>query len=75
MDLMEVIFGNLLLFLAGLAAISLVIIVLLLQVNLILRLWKHLNRSWRLPDPESRPPRKSPAGKPYVAGVPEEKEG
>jgi hypothetical protein len=72
---MEGIFGNLLLFLAGLAAISLVVIVLLLQINLILRLWKHLNRSWRLRDLDDRPSRKSPAGKPYVAGVPEEKEG
>ncbi len=75
MDLMEVIFGNLLLFLAGLVAISLVIIVLLLQVNLILRLWKHLNRSWRFPDLEHRPSRKSSAHEPYVAGVSEEKEG
>jgi hypothetical protein len=57
---MEVIFGNLLLFLAGLAAISLVVIVLLLQVNLILRLWKHLNQSWRLRDLDGRPSRKSP---------------
>jgi hypothetical protein len=72
---MEGIFGNLLLFLAGLAAISLVVIVLLLQVNLIMRLWKHLNRSWRLRDRDGRPSRKSSAGEPYVAGVSEEKEG
>lgn len=75
MDTMEVIFGSLMLLLAGLAAISLFVIVLLLQVSLILRLWKHLNRSWRLHDLDSRPSRKSPVGKPYVAGVPEEKEG
>jgi hypothetical protein len=72
---MEVIFGNLLLFLAGLAAISLVVIVLLLQVNLILRLWKRLNRSWRLRDLDGRSSRNSSASEPYVAGVPEEKEG
>ena len=72
---MEVIFGNLLLLLAELIAILLVVSVLLLQVNLILRLWKRLNQSWRLRDLDRRPSGKSSAGKPYVAGVPEEKEG
>lgn len=75
MDVMEVIFGNLLLFLAGLAAIALVVIVLLLQVNLILRLWKHLNQGWRVRDLDGRPSHNSYAGKPHVAGIPEEKEG
>jgi hypothetical protein len=73
--MMEVIFGNLLLFLAGLAAISLAVIVLLLQVNFILRLWKSLNRSWRLRGLDGRPSRKSSAGQPFIAGIPEEKEG
>jgi hypothetical protein len=72
---MEVIFGNLLLLLAELIAILLVVSVLLLQANLILGLWKRLSRSWRLRDLDSRPSGKSPVGKPYVAGVPEEKEG
>jgi len=44
-DTMEVIFGNLLLYVAGLAAISLAVMVLLLQANLILLLWERLNRS------------------------------
>jgi uncharacterized membrane protein len=72
---MEVIFGNLLLLLAELIAILLVVMVLLLQANLILRLWKRLNRSWQLRDLDGRPSRKSPANEPYVVGVPEEKEG
>jgi uncharacterized membrane protein len=73
---MEVIFGNLLLLLVELIAILLVVMVLLLQANLILRLWKRLNRSWQLRDLDGRPSRKSPASEPYVVvGVPEEKEG
>jgi hypothetical protein len=75
MDMVEVIFGNLLLLLAELIAILLVVIMLLLQANLILRLWKPLNRSWRLRELEGRPTRKSFADNSHVVGVPEEKEG
>jgi uncharacterized membrane protein len=72
---MEVIFGNLLLLLVELIAILLVVMVLLLQANLILRLWKRLNRSWQLRDLDGRPSRKSFADNSNVVGAPEEKEG
>lgn len=75
MDTLQVIFGNLLLLLAELAAISLAVILLLLQANLILRLVKRLNRSWRRRGSDGTPPGKSPADHSYLAGVPEEKEG
>jgi hypothetical protein len=73
--MIQVLFGNLLLLLAGLAAISLAVIVLLLQANLILRLCERLRRSLRLRDLDSRPSRKLSAGESYLPGVPEEKEG
>jgi len=74
-DTIQVIFGNLLLLLVELAAISLAVILLLLQANLILRLVKRLNRSWRRGGLDGTPSRKSPAGQSYLGGVPEEKEG
>jgi hypothetical protein len=74
-DTIQVIFGNLLLLLAELAAISFAVIVLLLQANLIVRLGKRLTRRRRHRDLDGTPSRKSYAGQSYAAGVPEEKEG
>jgi hypothetical protein len=74
-DTIQVIFGNLLLLLVELAAISLAVILLLLQANLILRLIKRLTRSWRRRGLDGTPSRPSPAGQSYLAGIPEEKEG
>jgi hypothetical protein len=74
-DAIQVIFGNLLLLLAELAAISFAVIVLLLQANLIVRLGKRLTRRWRHRDLDGTPSRRSSEGQSYVAGVPEEKEG
>jgi hypothetical protein len=74
-DSFQAIFGNLLLLLAELAAISFAVIVLLLQANLIVQLGKRLTRRTRHRDLDGTPSRKSYADQSSVAGVPEEKEG